>query len=376
MIFAAPGIELGKPHIQKAFLDAPAVEPGHSRILIIRLSAVGDVINTLPALEAVRSGFPRAFIGFAVEDRARDLIEGHPSVNRAHVFHRRRWTTMARRPPDWGRLLLETARYVAEIRRERYDVALDFQSNLKGSLHVLISGARRRIGFGRGHCSEFNHLFTNVHVIPSGAAVNRVDKFLCLAAALGVPPGRARYRLPEPFENRRRVAAFLAREGLERYAVIHPGTSDFGKVKRWMPERFSALAAKIHAGMGLRTVVTWGPGERPLAEEVALRSAGTALLSMETRSIMDLAEIIRRARIFVGCDSGPLHLASAVGTPSVALFGPKDPRVYGPYNPVHRLVCKCEGGNGTMEAITVDDAYRAVEDLLHETENLSGGPAP
>jgi ADP-heptose:LPS heptosyltransferase len=339
----------------------------NSRILFVRLSAVGDVINTLPALEAVRAGFPRAFIGFAVEDRAHDLIRGHPSVDRVHLFRRRRWVKMARRPLQWGPLLHEVSDFVREIRRERYDVALDFQSNLKGTLHGLLSGARLRVGFSRGHTSEGNHFFNNLLVTPPGVRINRVEKFLSLAAALGVPTDRARYRLPEPAESRDLVGSFLAREGISWYVAIHPGTSDFGKEKRWMPERFSALARKIAGELGLRSVITWGPAERSLAEEVVRGSGSHALLSPETRSVLDLAEVLRRARLFVGCDSGPLHLSSAVGTPSVALFGPKDPQVYGPYNPVHHVVYKTEGGNGSMEAITVEDAFKAVADLLRET---------
>lgn len=337
-----------------------------SRILFIRLSAVGDVINTLPALEAVRSGFPRALIGFAVEDRAHDLIQGHPSVDRVHLFRRRRWVRMARHPLQWGGLCREVGQFVGDIRRQRYDVALDFQSNLKGALHGLLSGARLRIGFSRGHTAEGNHLFNNLLVTPPGITINRVEKFLSLAGALGVPTDGARYRLPEPASSRDLVKSFLDREGISRYVTIHPGTSDFGREKRWMPERFSALARKIAGDFGLRSVITWGPAERALAEEVARGAGGHALLSPETRSVLDLAEVIRRACLFVGCDSGPLHLCSAVGTPSVALFGPKDPRVYGPYSPRHHVVYKAEGGNGSMQAITVEDAFRAVENLLRE----------
>jgi len=351
--------------------SAPTPDPRAPRILFLRLSAVGDVINTLPALEAVRSGLPGAFLGFAVEDRAHDLIAGHPSVDRVHLFRRRRWSRMALRPPEWGRALAEVADYVRGIRRERYDTVLDFQSNLKGGVHALLSGAPRRIGFSRGHCGEGDHLFNNVHVAPPDGPLNRVEKFLLLASALGVPTGGARYRLPEPESSRVLVAEFLAREGLDRFAAIHPGTSDFGRAKRWHPERFAALAARLASDLGLRCVVTWGPGERPLAEAVVCGARGGALLSPETRSVLDLAEILRRACLFVGCDSGPLHLASAVGTPSVALFGPKDPRVYGPYNPRHRIVYKADGtGNGSMEAITVEDAFRAAVDLVGP---LNGG---
>ncbi len=340
------------------------MKPEPSRILFIRLSAVGDVINTIPALEAVRAGLPDAFIGFVVEDRAYDLIAGHPSVDRVHLFPRRRWERMAHCPLQWGHVLGEFSRFARDLRRERYDVALDFQGNLKGAMHGLLSGIRRRVGFSRGYCREASHFFTNLHVTPPGGpSANRVEKYLSLAAALGVPVNGASYRLPSSPASTARVSEFLAREGLAGYAAIHPGTSAFGKAKRWPPPRFSELARRIGEERGLKSVITWGPGERAISEEISRGSGGHAIPAPETRSILDLAELIRRARIFVGCDSGPLHLSSAVGTPSVALFGPKDPRVYGPYNPRRRIVYKPAEGD-PMGAITVEDAFRAVADLL------------
>ena len=156
--------------------------PPQPRILFIRLSAVGDVINTLPALEALRRGLPDAFIGYVVEDRAHDLITKHPSVDRVHLYKRKRWARYLHQPIHWWSMVEEFGAFLHEIRREDYTVALDFQGNLKGALHGLLSGARRRIGFSRGHCKENNYFFNNEHVTPPGATekINRVDKFLSL----------------------------------------------------------------------------------------------------------------------------------------------------------------------------------------------------
>lgn len=338
------------------------------RILFIRLSAVGDVINTLPALEALRRGFPDAHIGYVVEDRAHDLISQHPSVNTVHLYKRKRWARYLHQPKHWWEMVSEFSAFLKDIRRQNYTVALDFQGNLKGAMHGVFSGARRRVGFSRGHCKENNYWFNNEHVTPPGGTekINRVEKFLSLVGHLGVPVTSAGYRLPETRDGRARVDAFLTERQLKEYAVIHPGTSDFGALKRWMPERFAALAERIGSTTPLKPVISWGPGERPLAEEIVAGSKGQAVLAMETRNILDLAELIRSAKIYVGCDSGPLHLSSAVSTPSVALFGPKDPRTYGPYNPHHRVVLKGELGQGSMEAITVDDAFSAFQSLLAE----------
>jgi len=344
-----------------------------ARILCIRLSAVGDVINTLPALEALRRGFPGARIGFVVEDRAHDLIARHPSVDRVHLYRRKRWARWLHQPSNWPALFREFGAFTREIRHERYEVALNFQANLKGAMHALLSGAPRRVGFSRGHCKEAAFFFDNAHVAPPGGErINRVEKFLSLSASLGAPIEGAAYRLPETREPSARVVAFLSDRGLRDYVAIHPGTSDFGRLKRWLPERFAALASRIGREIALPSVVTWGPGERELAEGIVAASEGRATLAMETRTILDLAEIIRRARIYVGCDSGPLHLSSAVGTPSVALYGPKDPLTYGPYNPLRRVLYKGAEGDGSMEAITVDEVFSAVKDLLAEVRSGIG----
>ncbi|MHC4607367.1 MAG: glycosyltransferase family 9 protein, partial [Planctomycetota bacterium] len=249
-----------------------------------------------------------------------------------------------------------------------YDVALDFQGNIKGTAHVLFCGAHRRIGFTRPHCRELSHLFTGEHVPLPDGPIHRVDMFLHLAAHLGVGVNGANYRLPDSPESRRRLDAFLAEHGLSdgRYVAIHPGTSEFGREKRWLPERFGSLAEHLGTKHGLRSVVTWGPGEHELAESVVAHGADHAVVAMRTDSLLDLAEIIRRALVYVGCDSGPLHLASAVEVPSVALFGPKDPRVYGPRSPKRRVVFKPDPRvpNGTMNAITVADVRAAVEELI------------
>lgn len=339
-----------------------------ARILCIRLSAVGDVINTLPALEALRRGRPDARIGFVVEDRAHDLISRHPSVDRVHLYRRKRWGRWARQPAHWGKLYEEFSAFLREIRRERYDAALNFQSNLKGALHMLLSGAPLRVGFDQGHSKEHSHLFANRLVRPPGGeTINRVEKFLSMARAVGASTEAVGYRLPPTREAGARVDAWIAAERLQRYVSIHPGTSDFGALKRWPAERFGKLAAAVARDSGLPSVVTWGPGERPLAEAVVAASDGRARIALETANILELAELIRRSRLYVGCDSGPLHLSSAVGTPSVALFGPKDPRTYGPYNPRHRVVAKGEPGRGSMEDIGVDDVLRAVAELLQES---------
>jgi lipopolysaccharide heptosyltransferase I len=333
------------------------------RLLLIRLSALGDVVNTLPAVTAVREAFPGARLAFVVEDRCRDVVAGHPDIDRVFVFPRRRWQSDFFRPWRWARLFPEVFAFFREIRAEGFDVAIDFQGNLKGGLHSWLSAIPIRIGFARGHCSEFNWLFSTIRVRPPTERMYRVEKFLTLLEPLGIRPSRPRYVFPRAEESRARARRFL--DGLgwagRDYTVLHPGTSEFGKIKRWPLDRFGELARRL-AAEGHRVLVVWGPGEREMAESIARQGGDSVRVAMETASILDLAELIAGARVFVGADSGPLHIASAVGVRSVALFGPKDPAVYGPYNPLGKVVYKPNGAGGaTMDAITVDDAHAAVE---------------
>ena len=162
------------------------------------------------------------------------------------------------------------------------------------------------------------------------------------------------------------MKSFLREKKLTHYAVIHPGTSAFGKLKRWPPERFAELAVELGRLLHLKSVIAWGPGEGPLAEGIVRASKGWAVLSFETRSLLELAELIHQAELFVGCDSGPMHLSGVVGTPCVALFGPKDPNIYGVYRHPHYRVVQPPGGMGPTEGITVESVFEAASSVLKE----------
>ena len=335
------------------------------RLLIARLSALGDVICVLPALDALRASFPEARIGFLVEDRAHELIAGHPAVDRVHLYPRKRWQRSLSRPAEWPESLREIRAFVREMREESYDVVLELQGNIKGAALSLLSGAKLRVGFSGENCREGSHLISHRRIPVLPQPTHLVDKFLAAAAYLGADPSKARFRLPDSPDSRSRVEDFLRSQGLGPYAVIHPSTSHFGKRKRWPPERFSRVAEKLGSELKLPAVIIWGPGEEALASRVAGDAGKTAVLSFRT-SLLDLAELLRRAEIFVGADSGPLHLATAVGTPSAALFGPMDPRIYAPWHhPQSRILYKPgTGGVGNVDAIAVEDVLKACRDLL------------
>lgn len=344
------------------------------RFLLIRLSAVGDVINTLPTLSLLRRARPQAWIGFVVEDRAQDLLLGHPMVDHVHVFPRKRWREMLSRPARWPALMREVRSYREELRRAAYDVSLDVQGNLKGGLHAIVSGAPRRIGFARGYDREANHRISNEHVVPPADRPHRVDKFASLLGPLGIKGSDREWEFPPLGEADRAIERALFPSGPgespERLVILHPGTSVAGASKRWPTSCFAALARWIGEEQGCRIVVTWGPGEEDMAREIEAAAAG-AESGPPTRSLLELLALVRRASVFVSADTGPMHLAAACGVPCVALFGPKDPAVYAPWGSGHEVIHRPQG----MDAITVDEVLEAVRRQLSRA-GASGGTPP
>ncbi len=294
-------------------------------VLVVRLSALGDVLFALPALRRLREALPEARLTFLVEDRCADILEGHPDVDEIVVFRRKRIARLD---------FLEAVRLVRSLRTRRFDAALDLQGNLKSGVLTRLSGARVRVGFAPPASKEGNRFFSNRRVtIPPGLRW-RPEKDLSLLRGLGIEPGPVRACPPRfgPDEDAFAAAAVAAIPGVEGpLVVLHPGTSGFGAFKRWPPERFAALAGALAARAGARVLVTHGPGERPLADAVAAAAPkGSAAVSPETRSLRALAAILSRADLVVAADTGPLHVAAALGRPVIALFGPKDPEIYRP----------------------------------------------
>ena len=326
----------------------PADRP--PRILIVRLSALGDVLHALPVLSALRERFPSGHIAWAVEDRAVQLLRHRTDLDRVLTFPRQALSGALRgrpRPLD----LMRTARgYVADMRAGDYDDALDLQGNLKSGAVTRASGARLRFGLGGEDAREGNRFFTQRRAAPTAGRSHRVERNLAVAGALlgealpYVPPG-----FPTGAEDTEAAAGLLAEVGASPggYVAFHPGTSGFGAFKRWPAGRHGSLARAV-AAAGRRVLITHGPGEEALAAAVVRASDGAAT-PLATSGLGVLAEVIRGAAAFVAADTGPLHLAGLVGTPLLGLFGPKDPRVYGPYG------VRADGTPGVLEVVTRDD---------------------
>ena len=296
------------------------------RLLVVRLTSLGDVVHAIPAVAALRRAFPAARIDWLVGARCRELVELVPVVDHCVV------TPRIRAAAAFPAVL-------RALRAARYDAAIDFQGLLKSAVLARGSGARRVIGFGRGQARERAARLLYTETPDIGRPAHVIDSNLALAATLGAAPGPAEFPIASP----QSAAVELAREALGRpgsgeFALLNPGAAWTSKC--WPPERFGALARRLRRERGLPSVVAWGPRERELAARVVAASDAAAVAAPPTR-VADLVALCRAAAVVVAGDTGPLHVAAAVGTPVVGLYGPTDPRRNGPWSAADIVVSRC-----------------------------------
>jgi lipopolysaccharide heptosyltransferase I len=346
------------------------MESAPLRILLLRLSSLGDVLFSLPTLERLREAFPGARIDWVVEDRFADLLAGHPLLDEVLVYPRRVWTRSLGRPLRMGRAAATIAGHFARLARRRYDVVLDLQGNLKSLAHLRAVRAARKIGFGRGFTREAVHLLVPERVVPPREARHRTDRALSLLAPLGIDPRRPGGPggiEPDPLlaQRWRERVRGNGSSPARPLVLVHPAVSSWGRDKEWPADRFARLAERLATDGAARVLLSWGPGEAARADEVAALSRGASQRSPETSSLRDLAALLSLADLFVGCDTGVLHLASALRRPVVGLYGPTDPAVYGPIGPGAVVVRRASpAGRRDRSRISTSMLAIEVEDVL------------
>jgi heptosyltransferase-1 len=293
-----------------------------NRFLIIRLGALGDIVHAIPVAAALRRGFPLARIDWLVSGKHREALDLVPVIDRRLAINDRGDAA--------GGLSLISA--IRELRRTRYDVAIDLQGLVKSALLARLSGAPRVIGFSARYAREsLARVFYHEAYDPGRGGLydpretrHVVDINLGLLERLGVRAGRPEFPIDAVDSA---VARRVADRTDGRYALLNPGAA--WPNKRWPPQRLGAVAAALRTRHGLASVVLWGPGEEALAREAADASGGAAFVADRT-TIADLVALARGAAVMVSGDTGPTHLATAVGTPLVGIYGPTRPARNGP----------------------------------------------
>jgi heptosyltransferase-1 len=294
------------------------------RILIARMSAVGDTILTLPVACALRAHFPNAYLGWAVEKGAAAVLQGHACLDELIVLPRG-WFVKPHGIADARR----------RLQRGGFQIAVDCQSITKTAMACWLSGAEHRIGCRGKYGCELSPYFNNDLIEP--ASTHLTDRSLELLAPLGIRQPCVDWQFPIDAASQQRMTDAVRSLGLcNGYAVINPGATWDSKL--WEMDRFAAVAQHLGVRHGLRTLVVWGGNrERNWATEIVDGAAGHAVLAPPS-SLMELAALIRGGSIFISSDTGPLHMAVAVGTPSIGLYGATRPADCGPYGLPHTAI--------------------------------------
>lgn len=340
------------------------------RILLVRFGAMGDIIHALPAAGAIRVAFPGAAIDWLVEPRWQGLLLGTRMGSRPLLDRVITLDTFALRKSVLSTTSRQTLRaLVRQLRASRYDTAVDLQGAIKSALACKLSGASRILGFAAPWIREGAAGLLYSRSISSPAR-HIVEANLDLAAALtGQPANHADISFPLPEGD---PAALPDNLPQQDFAVMNPGAG--WRSKQWPPACFAAVCDELQLRHGLPTILNCGPGEQALAAQVrsGCQHAAPAVFSGE---IPALIALLRHSRLMVGPDTGPLHLAAALGVPTVGIFGPTDPARNGPYGPAVRSL-RAPGArtshkhdadpDGSMQAITPAQVLAAVDELLHE----------
>lgn len=334
---------------------------------MVRLGALGDVVHAIPAAAALRAAFPDARLHWLVEAKHRAILD-LVTVLDAVV------TVDARTVGGW----IEA---IKRLRQTRYDIALDFQGLMKSAVLARASGAPRVAGFSIWHLREktARPLYSETGQPPDDEDEHVIRKNLRLLRVLGVDAAAIEFPLAHTASP---AAAAVARDlGGQRFALINPGAA--WPNKRWPAQRFGEIAAYLREVRGLPSVVLWGPGEQALAAAVAAASNGAAQAAPPTE-IADLVELSRRAAVIVSGDTGPLHIAAAVRTPVVAIYGPTNPHRNGPWSAADVSVSrfescgchyerKCHEAAWCLDSVGVAEVTAAIQQRL-SAEGVSRRP--
>jgi heptosyltransferase I len=302
------------------------------RLLIVRLSSMGDIIHTLPAASALRAALPDATIGWVVEERWAELLcaaseprsgprsPRRPEVDKVHIVDTKAWRSQPCSMQTWERV----AAFISDLRAGRYEVTVDFQGAARSAFLARCSGAPTIYGFRQPRENVASMFYTRQILVAAQHIVQQ--NFTLAEAVLSKSLVLGPVQLPCDDAAERKYEAWRQRESVHDFVLLNPGAG-WG-AKQWPSERYG-LVARLLSEDGFQCFINFGPGEEQLADAVVASSQGSA--KAVSFSLAELISFTRRAKLFIGGDTGPMHLAAALAVPVVALFGPTDPARNGPF---------------------------------------------
>lgn len=344
----------------------------YSSILVIRLSSLGDVLMTIPAVNAIRVKHPSTRISWLVEGSVAKFLSHQSFIDEVITFPRRPLQEALRRGDvrAFGR---EATLFLKRFRSREYDAVLDFHGILKSAgLSLCARGDHKRIGFGSPFAKEKSHLLYHERVSHADGRIHKVARNLLLSQRVGTNGTIPEVKLTVPESASEYVGRFLKENGIAgSFVAVNPFSSKGTESKRWAMDRYATLSRRLVREMGKTVLVLWGPGEQDDAMALA-KEAGQGVFLACSTDVTQLFALLVMAETYVGGDTGVMHLAAFSGTPVVAVFGPTDPLINGPYGSQHRVVhrglscspCKDKGKScrqrRCLEEITVEEVLGRV----------------
>ncbi|MFI5251887.1 MAG: lipopolysaccharide heptosyltransferase II [Bacteroidota bacterium] len=330
------------------------------KILIIKLRAIGDVVLSTATLKNLRTAYPHARIDFLTEYYCKDVVEGNPDIDSIIAFNNKEESGLS---------------LVRRIRSGRYDLVIDLFGNPRSAIVTLFSGAFYRVGYRFG----WRKYCYSIVVEPRGGEKHNIDFNLDALKEIDIPVIDRTPVFPLSDDAKRFAQDFFKNKNLlgKLVVVLNPGGGWY--TKRWKLHSYAGLAKKFRKEFDAKILICWGPGEQAIAEEIRLALDGEADLTPRT-SLKELAAILERCSLMITNDSGPMHIAAAMGTPIVALYGPTRPELQGPESKKAVVVQKkdltclgcnltdCPIGNPCMEELSVETVYSAAKNLIEQLQ--------
>lgn len=366
-------------------------DSGPANILVIRLSALGDVVRTLPAVLSISDAFPGSRITWVTETLGASFLNSHPRIDNVLILPTRVWRKVFLTRKGFVDVARQLFAFLRNLRSVRYDIVVDFHGVLKSAVVCLLARSERKVGYDRSGAGELSYLaYSEIIHLPEGK-ISRYTRNMKLAEHLGGKPSQREDLIHVPPHIESELSSFFDKlpPGNPVFAV-HPGTSARAPYKRWFAERYAALCDEIVTRLNGTVLLTWAPDEHEFVRRITERAKETVHEAPETKTPLHLAYLLSRSDMYIGSDTGAMHIATLAGTPVAAIWGPTDPveNEPGPYSP-HEIAlggadcapCRKMGclQRKCMAAIEVEDVLSAVERLLERIGVRTGSfsaPAP
>ena len=337
-----------------------------NNILIIKPSSIGDVIHALPFLKAIRGRYPDAVISWLINRGIDEIIRDNPNLDEVILFERKRWGGF----DDIGYKFKGLTEFIRELRQKRFDLVIDLQGLFRSGLITYLSGADSRIGFANAR--EFSPIFYNYKVSHPPIEMHAVDRYLLIAKELGADITKKDFKINIPEKEKRYAASLISRNKKRPLIAINPSAR--WETKMWPLKRYAGLIDAIAVKLKAQPVLIGSKEDEVRVNELLSMTMSRPLNLSGKTSLLQLSALLKKVALLITNDSGPMHIAAAVGTPVIAIFGPTRPVRTGPYGNGHvvlqsGLPCanclkkRCSDLK-CMESITVDEVFNSVKKLL------------